>query len=115
MAEWRLFTGWPAEALRARLDALSTRSRNFEAADEAAMTGDAGWHHYQSEAVIAVVRANVALSRRVIRRLAAALPRTTAELPYPQALRDALITDPAKIPPETRRRLDLIVGHYLRS
>ena len=53
MAEWRLLTGWPSDVLRARLDALSTTSVNFTAADEEAMSGDKGWHHYHSEAVIA--------------------------------------------------------------
>ena len=75
------------------------------------------WHQSEEEvsveAVIAVVHANVALSRRIVRRVAAGLPRTTAELPYPQALRHAMITDPRKIPAETRRRLDLIAGHVL--
>ncbi|HEY8375697.1 MAG TPA: S-methyl-5'-thioadenosine phosphorylase [Nannocystis sp.] len=75
------------------------------------------WHQAATEvsvdAVVAVLKANVALSRRVIRRLAAWLPRTTRELPYPRALEHAIITDPARIPAETRRRLDLIVGHLL--
>ena len=52
MTEWRLFRGWTSEELRARLERLSAASRNFDA-DEAAMTGDNGWHHYHSEAVIA--------------------------------------------------------------
>jgi hypothetical protein len=29
-------------------------------------------------------------------------------------LRDALITNPAVIPPETRQKLDLLVGKYLK-
>lgn len=52
MAEWRLFTGWSSGGLRRRLDALATRTLNFDAT-EAEMTGDRGWHHYHSEAVIA--------------------------------------------------------------
>jgi uncharacterized protein (UPF0548 family) len=52
MAEWRLLSGWSSEALKARLDRLGTRSVNFEAVEEQ-MTGENGWHHYHSEAVIA--------------------------------------------------------------
>lgn len=51
MAEWRLGRGWPSEALRTRLDRLP-RTPNADVPDEA-MTGDRGWHHYHSEAVIA--------------------------------------------------------------
>lgn len=50
MAEWRI-RGWSPEGLRKRLDRLGT-DRNFNAADEE-MTGERGWHHYHSEAVIA--------------------------------------------------------------
>lgn len=53
MADWRLFSGWPADVLKARVDQLAFVHRNFEAAEEAEMTGEKGWHHYHSEAVIA--------------------------------------------------------------
>lgn len=52
MAEWRLLRGWPSDALRERLQRLTGAPLNVDT-DEAAMTGDAGWHHYHSEAVIA--------------------------------------------------------------
>ena len=51
MAEWRLFGGWSAEALRDRMNTLAARRRNFDAGEEE-MTGDRGWQHYHSEAVI---------------------------------------------------------------
>jgi uncharacterized protein (UPF0548 family) len=53
MAEWRLLRNWSSAALRARLDALPATAVNF-AADESQMTGEQGWHHYHSDAVIAV-------------------------------------------------------------
>lgn len=52
MAEWRLFNSWSSETLRRRLEALTGVPRNFTAEEEE-MTGDRGWHHYYSEAVIA--------------------------------------------------------------
>jgi uncharacterized protein (UPF0548 family) len=69
MAEWRLASGWSSEAVRTRLDQVRTAPQNFDAIDED-LTGEAGWHHYHSEAVIATVaegeqrfeRARVALA-----------------------------------------------------
>jgi uncharacterized protein (UPF0548 family) len=52
MAEWRLFRGWSSAELRNRLEALRDKTLNFDAVDEE-MTGDRGWRHYHSEAVIA--------------------------------------------------------------
>jgi uncharacterized protein (UPF0548 family) len=54
MAEWRLASGWSSEAVRTRLERARTALHNFDAREED-MTGEAGWHHYQSEAVIATV------------------------------------------------------------
>jgi len=68
MTEWRLFRGWSAEELRVRLERLAGVPRNFEARDEE-MTGDRGWHHYQSDALVyrsedpeAFARARVAVA-----------------------------------------------------
>jgi uncharacterized protein (UPF0548 family) len=52
MAEWRLFGGWPSDALRVRVERLPHVERNFDAEEEQ-MTAEGGWHHYHSEAVIA--------------------------------------------------------------
>ena len=52
MAEWRLLSDWSSEALRKRVAGLASARRNF-VAEEDEMTGDHGWHHYHSEAVIA--------------------------------------------------------------
>lgn len=52
MAEWRLFRDWETEELRTRVEQLASAPRNFEAKEEE-MTGEHGWHHYYSEAVIA--------------------------------------------------------------
>jgi uncharacterized protein (UPF0548 family) len=52
MTEWRIFRGWTSDELRARLDRLATVATNFEGAEEE-LTGERGWHHWQSEAIIA--------------------------------------------------------------
>jgi len=65
------------------------------------------------EGVVEVLRRNVALARRVVGRLAASLPETTGELPYPRALDHAIMTHPDSISAAVRERFDLLVGHLL--
>ncbi|HVS01178.1 MAG TPA: S-methyl-5'-thioadenosine phosphorylase [Thermoanaerobaculia bacterium] len=75
------------------------------------------WHETEEavsgEAVMEVVRQNVAMAqdavRQVVRRLAAAAPRAC---PCGEALRHALITDPAVVPEPTRRALQPLIGKY---
>jgi uncharacterized protein (UPF0548 family) len=52
MAEWRLWSHWPAAAVKARLEQVRTVNVNFDAVEDD-MTGERGWHHYHSEALIA--------------------------------------------------------------
>lgn len=69
MAEWRLASGWSSEALRRRLDQLPNTRPNFDAVEDE-MTGDRGWHHYHSEAVIARASAGAESFRRARSALA---------------------------------------------
>jgi 5'-methylthioadenosine phosphorylase len=66
------------------------------------------------EAVVANLVKNVATARDILRR---AIPRVTARAGCksgcPEALAKALITDPARIPPQTRKRLALLVDRHL--
>ena len=64
------------------------------------------------EAVIAVLIRNTQVAQQAIANLAAALP-VDRDCGCAHALRDALITNHQVIPPETRRKLDLLVGKYL--
>ena len=52
MTEWRLLSGWTSEELRQRVERLASAEMNFTAV-EGEMTGEHGWHHYHSDAVIA--------------------------------------------------------------
>ena len=64
------------------------------------------------EAVIAVLIRNTQVAQQAIANLAAALP-VDRDCACAHALRDALITNHQVIPPETRLKLDLLVGKYL--
>ena len=52
MTEWRLWRAWTSEELRVRLERLAAAQPNFTG-DEVELTGERGWHHYHSDAVIA--------------------------------------------------------------
>jgi 5'-methylthioadenosine phosphorylase len=77
------------------------------------------WHEGHDDvsvdAVVAMVRQNVAMARLIIRHaaeiLAAGHDRACA---CKEALRYAIMTDPAVIPPATRARLELLLGKYLQ-
>jgi 5'-methylthioadenosine phosphorylase len=120
-AESNLYRSWGAHVIgmTALPEAKLAREAEIAYALVALATDYDCWHQSEGEvsveAVIAVLKANVALSRRVIARVAAELPASTAELPYPRALQHALITDPTRVPAETRQRLDLIAGHLLQA
>lgn len=70
------------------------------------------------EAVVAVVKRNVATARAVIRGLCARLAELgEVEWPAHRALAGggAVMTAPDRIPPEAKARLDLLLGRYLWS
>ncbi len=74
------------------------------------------WHQTHEsvsvDAIVAVMRRNVENSKRIIRRVAEEMgemePCSCAE-----AMRFSVITDPAVIPPRTRKLLEPLVGKYL--
>ena len=74
------------------------------------------WHQDHEdvsvEAVVAIIRQNVAMARNIIRAAA----RQAAQRRYckcDEALRYALMTDPVLIPAATRHKLDLLLKKYL--
>ncbi|MFO0775857.1 MAG: S-methyl-5'-thioadenosine phosphorylase [Nitrospiraceae bacterium] len=76
------------------------------------------WHEVEEavsvEAILAVLRKNVALAKRVLQRL---LPHLCPPdgCACPQALQGAIITDPKTISASARRRLGVLIGPYLPS
>ncbi|RMH20987.1 MAG: S-methyl-5'-thioadenosine phosphorylase [Acidobacteria bacterium] len=76
------------------------------------------WHQEEDDvevhAVLEVLRQNAAMGQAIVRRAVAALAAGEAgDCACRDALRYALITDPAAVPAATRRRLAPIVGRYL--
>ncbi|MGB1015971.1 MAG: S-methyl-5'-thioadenosine phosphorylase [Nannocystaceae bacterium] len=120
-AESNLYRSWGASVIgmTGMPEAKLAREAEMSYALLACSTDYDCWHASEEEvtveAVVAVMRRNVAAARQVVARLAESLPETTEALPYPRALEHAILTDLRKIPAATRKRIDLIAGHYLRS
>ncbi len=74
------------------------------------------WHTTEEsvtvEAIIATLKANVAMAKEIIRK---AVPAIAAErgCKCASALKYATITDPKAIPDKAREELDLLIGKYL--
>jgi 5'-methylthioadenosine phosphorylase len=116
-AESNLYRSWGAAiiGMTALPEAKLAREAELAYAVLALATDYDCWHleEVSVESVVATIAKNVALAQHTILELAASLPESTRELPYPRACEHALMTDRAQIPSETRARLDLIIGHYL--
>jgi len=74
------------------------------------------WHESEEdvsiEAVLTILKNNVALAKAIIKEAALHVPRARA-CACATAAKYALITDPAALAPEVRARLDLLIGKYL--
>jgi 5'-methylthioadenosine phosphorylase len=74
------------------------------------------WHESEEEvsadAVVAIVRANAAIARQIVKRAVGAIP-AQRDCPAATALRSAIMTDPSQIPPPVARDLAPIIGKYL--
>ena len=72
------------------------------------------WHEEEEavsvEAVIAQVMSNAALAQEIIKE---AIPEIDGESPFAGSLATALMTDPARMPNETKERLSHLIGKYI--
>ncbi|MCU0691934.1 MAG: S-methyl-5'-thioadenosine phosphorylase [Polyangiaceae bacterium] len=76
------------------------------------------WHESEApvtvEAVVKTLCHNVHLAKRILREIATDLPDPTRS-PACHALENAILTAPRFITPQTRERLDWLIGPYLQS
>jgi 5'-methylthioadenosine phosphorylase len=118
-AESNTFRGWGMDiiGMTAAPEAFLAREAEMCYAVMAHVTDYDVWHVSESpvtvEMVIKVLNRNTAAARQAVRNLVNALPPARA-CGCAHALADAIITDPAAVPPETRKKLDLLVGKYLK-
>lgn len=117
-AESNLYRSWGASiiGMTALPEAKLAREAEMAYVMLALSTDYDCWHveEVSVDAVMAVMAGNIERARRTLVGLASRLPVSTAQLPYPQAVRNALMTAPEHIGVDARRRLDLIIGHVLQ-
>lgn len=74
------------------------------------------WHEAHDDvsidAILEIIRQNVATARNIIKQAAQAL-RQLPTCACGEALKYAVITDPARIPAQTRANLELLIGRHL--
>ena len=117
-AESRIYRSWGVDVIGMTNlpEAKLAREAEICYATLALATDYDCWHEGEEdvtvEAVVAVLRRNVATARDVIRRVARSIagPRACA---CPQAARAAVMTERSLITPETRKRVELLWGRYL--
>jgi len=117
-AESRLYRSWGVDVIGMTnlQEAKLAREAELHYATVAMATDYDCWHEAHDdvtvEAILATMGRNVENARALIRAVAPRLPAQPG-CGCGQALRDAIITDRAKIPPRARERLGLLIGKYL--
>ncbi len=117
-AESNVFRSWGMSiiGMTASPEAFLAREAELCYAVMAHITDYDVWHVSEEpvtvEMVIQTLQNNIKIAQQAIRNLVKQLPETrTCECQ--NALANALITDPAVIPPETRKQLSFLVDKYL--
>jgi 5'-methylthioadenosine phosphorylase len=119
-AESRVYRSWGVSVIgmTAMPEAKLAREAELPYAVMALSTDYDCWHESEEdvtvEAVLAVIQKNVSLARRTLAGLAKALPDPKKSVAH-EALAHAIMTSPAAVPDDARRRLDWLVGRYLGS
>jgi len=119
-AESRIYRGWGVDVIGMTNlpEAKLAREAEICYATIALATDYDCWHESAEdvsvEAVVAIIKQNVALAKAIIREAAAKVPRERA-CPCANAAQHALITDRAALTPEVRARLELLIGKYLEK
>jgi len=116
-AESNLYRSWGASiiGMTALPEAKLAREAEMAYTMLALSTDYDCWHteEVSVDAVMAVMAGNIERARATLVALAGRLPESVAELPYPRAMDNALMTAPEHIGVDARRRFDLLVGHVL--
>jgi 5'-methylthioadenosine phosphorylase len=117
-AESRLYRSWGVDVIGMTnlQEAKLAREAEIAYATVALVTDYDCWHETEADvdvsAVIAVIRKNVDLARRVVAELAQ-LVESSPPISAAGCMQHAIMTTKEAIPPDARRRLDLLIGKYL--
>ena len=117
-AESKLYRSWGVDVIGMTnlQEAKLAREAEIAYATVALVTDYDCWHETEADvdvsAVIAVIRKNVDLARRVVAELAQ-LVASSPPISAAGCMQHAIMTAKEAIPPDARRRLDLLIGKYL--
>ena len=118
-AESNLYRSWGAHVIGMTnlTEAKLAREAEISYATVAMSTDYDCWHEGHDdvtvEAVVAVIKANVARAKAIIAGVAPLIAAHEGPPPMSQAMKGAIMTAPHLIPAERRAALDLIIGKYL--
>lgn len=117
-AESNLYRSWGASVIgmTALPEAKLAREAEICYATIACVTDYDCWHETEESVTIEMALANLAknvdTAKRMIRMTVARIPQRR-ECPCAQALKDAIITSPVKIPRQVKSDLRLLIGKYI--
>jgi len=118
-AESLLYRSWGVDVIGMTnyQEARLAREAEICYATMACVTDYDCWHEQQQavsvEMLVANLLSNVSLAQKTILRAVPAIPQRRS-CPCASALKDAILTPPKAIPPETREALDAIIGKYVK-
>jgi 5'-methylthioadenosine phosphorylase len=119
-AESRLYKSWGADVLGMTVlpEAKLAREAEICYASIACITDYDSWHETNEtvtvEAILTTMRNNIDFAKKTIKLAAERLP-SKRECACAYALGPALVTDPAAIPAATKKKLDLLIGKYIKK
>ncbi len=117
-AESRLYRSWGVDVIGMTNVPESKLAREAEICySTIALSTDYDcWHEEEEdvtvEAVLAIIKENVAMAKAIIRE-SVAMMGDERDCPCGSALEYAVMTDKSKIPADTKKDLELIIGRYM--
>ncbi len=118
-AESRLYRSWEVSVIGMTNlpEAKLAREAEMCYATLALVTDFDCWHEAEEEVSVEMLldnlQSNAGTARQILRALVQTVPPERA-CPCRDALRDAIVTSREHIPAETRSRLDIIIGRYVK-
>lgn len=119
-AESRLYRSWGADiiGMTALPEAKLAREAEICYAIIAGVTDYDSWQEkgepFTVDTILNTLRLNTDTIKKIVRLAVARIPRNR-DCGCATALKDAIITDPGLIPPKQRKKLDLLIGKYLKG
>ncbi len=119
-AESRLYRSWGADiiGMTALAEAKLAREAEICYAIIGCVTDYDSWQEkgepFTVDTILNTLRLNTDTIKKIVRLAVARIPRNR-DCGCATALKDAIITDPGLIPPKQRKKLDLLIGKYLKG